>query len=187
MESWGGGLSWLRVSVPWSPLPPLHDPGKTSVQATGPSKSLVSPFVRLVLFSHAEGKQALLTCQRSTAEHFGWLKHYETYADLVIREAQASGGRVYPSRLAAASRLFGGKRLLISRSPSKQGSTPRNTHAIRINSRVSNQDLAELAALTEGEWHWMEARNFARIDKEHWLRVYAGSAKLPRTTRARAA
>jgi len=108
------------------------------------------------------------------------LKHFETYADLVIREAQATTGRVYPSRLAAANRGPHGKQILISRAPSKGAYAPGKAHTIRINSRVNNIDLAELAHFTEAEWHWMEARNGARVDRQQWLDVYAGKGTIPR-------
>lgn len=142
--------------------------------------------VRLVLFSHAGGNHSLLTCQRATAEYFGWLKHFETYADLMHREAQAGNGRVRANRIKAVNREGGGDQLFISRSPSKQGNRPRKTHSFRVNSRVSVADLAELAHFTENEWFWMEARNGVRVDRDTWLRVYSGDAHLPRN-KARAA
>lgn len=142
--------------------------------------------VRLVLFSHAGGNYSVVTCRRATAEHFGWLKHYPTYSDVVFSEARAGDGLVPVNRLRAMNRAGYGKQILISRNPSKRAYAPGKTHTIRINSRVTNIDLAELAHFTEAEWHWMEARNGARVDRQQWLDVYAGRGTIPRGAAAAA-
>lgn len=150
-------------------------------------RSKPSPYVRLIVFTYQGDKHAIVSCQRATAEYFGWLKHYETYEDLIRRKAQENGGRTTPVALAAAGRDPSGTQIRICRAASKNTYAPKRAHSLRVNSRVTNADLAELAAFAEGEWYWMEARNGARIDRDEWLRIYTGDAKIPRTTRTRAA
>lgn len=136
--------------------------------------------MRLILFTHPGGNQSIVTCQRATAEYFGWLKHFKTYDELIHEEAQAGNGRTTPQRIRAANRPPCGTQIRISRAATKGRYASGKAHSLRINSRVSNLDLAELAHFTEAEWHWMEARNGARVDRQKWLDVYAGRGTIPR-------
>lgn len=154
---------------------------------TGLNTSSLSPYVRLILFTHQDDKHAIVTTKRETAEYFGWLDRYETYEQLVIREAKETTGRIDTWRLAAIRRGPSGTRIRISRADNKGTYVARKTHSLSINSRVTNIDLAELAAFAKGDWFWMEARNGARIDKDEWLRIYTGDAKIPRKRRTIAA
>lgn len=138
--------------------------------------------MRLILFTHPGGNQSIVTCQRATAEHFGWLTHFKTYGELIHEEALAGNGRITPQQIRAANRPPRGTQIRISRAATKGTYASGRAHSLRINSRVSNIDLAELAHFTEAEWHWMEARNGARVDRQKWLDVYAGRGTIPRAT-----
>lgn len=153
----------------------------------GLNRSLPSKPVRLILFTHPGGNHSIVTCREDVAAHFGWLERYETYAQMVIREAKATNGLVDIHRIRAVNRNVGGQQLRVCRTVSKDGNPAGKTNAIRINSRVNNIDLAELVAFSKNDLQWMEARNGARVDRDTWLRIYTGDAKVPNPIRARAA
>lgn len=108
---------------------------------------------------------------RATADHFGWTtaKRYEY-------KPRPSEARLGGFNLKVCTyRTFlpiGGTRLRICRSPSRAGFPKGLTHSIRVSEHVTNFDLAELAHLTQGNWHWMSDRVGRRLSRDVWLHRY---------------
>lgn len=109
---------------------------------------------------------------RATADHFGWssAQRYQ----YVARPSQGYPG--FPRYIVDIPHrqwVIGGQRLRICRSPFTGGFPKGLTHSFRVSEHVTNFDIAELAHLTQGDWHWMTDRIGRRISRERWLERYA--------------
>lgn len=144
----------------------------------------MSQFVRLVLWTQGAGRTATVACQRATAEFFGWTNHFE---DLNLKPDYVINGRGYyrdNKRVRGRSGAVGGTRVRICTAESRAGNPSRATYTVRLNSRATLYDQAELAHFTERPFAWMETKCGRRISKEHWEELYQVGAhslrKLPK-------
>ena len=126
-------------------------------------------YVGLLIREYASGQQVWVKTLRATAEHFGWTDAYD-----VIGESYTAGPSTRSFITAPIRRWrpdIGGRKRRICRAESRQGYPAGQTNVIRISSKVTNADLAELARLTKGEWAWMESTCGKRRSKEEWLAI----------------
>lgn len=125
-------------------------------------------YVALSLGQDKAGRHRLVFAQRPTADFFGWTAALPLWQG---HRRQTPSGAWVGLQMGAVRRgpNKGGKRVYISRSPSKMGHPAGLTHCFRINSLVRLQDMARLAAVTVGEWTWMETRFGERKSRDCWL------------------
>ncbi len=127
-------------------------------------------FVSLVLRTASNDEDIWIRCLRETAELYGWSEVFEEQIPGRGRQLRPDGTRpIYPSM---ARRPIGGKGIRISRSPDKSKLVAGKTNRLRLHSRVTNRDLAELAHFTKGEWYWLETAKNKRVPREEWARIY---------------
>ena len=128
--------------------------------------------VKLILRTLPSGQAATLMVKESTAEHLGWLEHYETEGEWAAR--RAAEGVTGPLRYRGSpGKAIGGVPLRMGFAEPVAGHPGGTSRQFRIGSKVSLADLAELAHFTEGDWHWMEDRSGRRISRERWLQRYS--------------
>lgn len=144
-----------------------------------------SAYVKLLIQRNAQGGDAWLKCLRETAEFYGWLDAYPLWTPPVF--GYASDGRELCIHSNAVGGHRGGKRLMICRSGTKH-STPRGqTNVFRVSSRVTKDQLVELAGLTKVPFAWMQDKAFRRLSYDDWMALWAPGALLAARRRAAAA
>jgi hypothetical protein len=130
-----------------------------------------SHFCRLLVDRPEGGDDTSLCMVRNNAEALGLTNAFPEWSPRpldpnrpgVVRLSLYKGGR---------NGRQGGKRLRLSRSPSKMGWPTGLTHCFRIIGPCSKLKLCKVAAAIEIDWHWMETEWFERLDKECWLKIY---------------
>ncbi len=133
----------------------------------------MTQYVTLKLGETKSGKAKTLHALRSTADYYGWTEAFPIW---IAKEIISPEGRVFfrdPSRR-GHPQCSGGRRLRISRSPSKAGQAAGLVNAFKVSSNTGLFELAELAHFTKGDWHWMQDTAYARVDRADWERRYAG-------------
>ena len=128
-------------------------------------------FLTLVVRTQSDGNQIWIKGLKQTFEYFGWDKHYDEWQSKGERE----GGRVYfSSRTRPNFGSYGGQPLRVSRSDTTTGHEAGKTNLIRIHSKVTNRDLAELVALAAKPISWMESKNYKRVKRAEWMALHVG-------------
>jgi hypothetical protein len=141
-----------------------------------------SAYVKLLIQRNAVGGDAWLKCLRETAEFYGWLDAYPLWTPPVYVDPHS--GRRWVQDSNAVGGHFGGKRLKICRSATRH-STPRGkTNVFRISSRVTKDQLAELAALTKVPFGWMQDKAFRRLSYDDWMALATVGVPLAAKRRA---
>ena len=128
-------------------------------------------YIRLQLGTRETTKPKWLIALRTTADHYGWTKHFEPWGPKPI---EAGDGRVYgydPGRRGGLQ-WAGGVKLRIGRAKAEAGYARETTNRFRVSSAVCQLDLAELAHFTEGDWHWMENKSLAKVTVDRWDAIY---------------
>ena len=131
---------------------------------------MAEPKIEYIQLNVSSGEFAPLRwfrVRRDVAQLYGWTDAYPI-------AGESSGGAPVERRfMTAPSRAFrpdiGGRRIKISREPRRNVLTAGKVNQFRISRNCSNSDLAELAYLTKGEWHWMETAHGDLWSREKWL------------------
>jgi hypothetical protein len=113
------------------------------------------------------GNAIYIHALRSTADYYGWVDVFDARRpEVAIRGLPpgiaAVGGRRSSGRV-------GGHRLVISRSPVRQGKEKGMVNEFRVAREATNRDIAEIAALTRVEWCWLTDKAGHRLDRDVWL------------------
>lgn len=128
--------------------------------------------IKLILRTLPSGQAATVMVKKSTAEFLGWTQHFETYPQWVRRRI-AEGGPGFPAYRKNDPRAQGGIPLRLGRGKNPSRNEAGLTHTFRVGSKVSTADLAELAAMTEVPFEWMERRCGTRESRDWWFQRYA--------------
>ncbi len=134
-------------------------------------------FIKLTIFRDSAGRARWVRALRSTADYYGWTETFESW--IPNGSFQQDGYTMFrrPSRDSKNHR-GGGKRLRISRSPSKVGNPAGFTNQFVISNSMRLIDLAELAHFTKGDWYWMSTPSGERVSRDRWEAMYeAGTQK----------
>ena len=113
---------------------------------------------------------------RTTADYYGWTQKFEPWSPKPIG---TSGGYTLMREPGRRGRMYceSGRKHRISRDPSKTGHKAGLTNQFKVSSSCTLFDLAELAYLTNEGWHWMNAPNGERLDRDHWLRIHEAGTR----------
>lgn len=128
-------------------------------------------YVRLLVHRPERGQDTSICMQRTNAKAFGFMDAFPIWSPRpldperpgIVQMRACKGGR---------NGRQGGKRLAISRSPSKMGWPAGLTHCFRVIGPAGKLQLSKVAAAIEIEWNWMETEFHERLDKECWLAIY---------------
>lgn len=128
-------------------------------------------YVRLLVNRPERGHDTSICMQRTNAKAFGLMDAFPIWSP---RPTDPSRPGICRLRAAKGGRngRQGGKRLVISRSPSKVGWPAGLTHCFRVIGPCSKLELSKVAAAIEIDWHWMETQFHERLDKDSWLAIY---------------
>ena len=132
--------------------------------------------IKLVLWWPEGQTCRYISALRSTANYYGWTKEFELWRPKVLYTSRGFAYSVMPKR-EGRGHAVGGKRIRISRSPSKCGHPAGLTNQFKVSNSCRTADLAELANFTQGDWHWMEDLSGQRLSKEHWADIYSGASR----------
>ena len=130
------------------------------------------PYVTLKLGQTKSGKAKTLKALRSTADYYGWTDEFEEW---IGETFVGPGGRILLRDVSRRGHpeCSGGRRMRISRSPSRSGQAAGLVNAFKVSSNTGLFDLAELAHFTKVEWHWMTDVGYQRVSRADWERRYA--------------
>ena len=130
-----------------------------------------SKYLKLLLYRPPTGPDRWLIALRTTADYYGWTKHFEPWSPKTI---QASGGYSFSRDPGRRGEMFceGGVQLRICRSTQRQGFPAGATNSFKVSKSCTLFDIAELAYLTEVEWHWMSNPGRQRISRNRWLAIH---------------
>ena len=136
-------------------------------------------YVKLLIYRPPTGADRWLIALRTTADYYGWTKHFEAWSPkphLVTEKytfiaSPTKRGRMYCEP---------GRRHRISRDPSRRGHTPGLCNQFKLGSSCTLFDMAELAYLTDVNWYWMSGPKGARIGRDEWLRMHEASLRTGR-------
>lgn len=114
------------------------------------------------------GQPIYIHALRSTAEFYGWAEAFDARRPGLATPA-APDGRAFvaPSK---RNGHFGGRKHWISRHPCKSSKVIGHVNQFRIAHKATHWDIAQVAAVTQGEWHWMTDKTGIRLDRAAWLR-----------------
>ena len=132
-------------------------------------------YVTLKLGETKSGNAKTLHALRATADYYGWTEEFEEW---VAKPVESSGKYVLlrgPGRR-GHPQCSGGRRMRISRSPSRAGQAAGLVNAFKVSSNTGLFDLAELAHFTKIDWNWMTDVSYQRVSREDWERRYAARA-----------
>lgn len=127
--------------------------------------------VEFILRTLPSGQYCTFRTRHATAELFGWDK---VYVDKKVQFSLDHGDRGLSYFARAGSRKsrrfqrsikFG--RYLPEGSPTKTA-----THTVRLGSRVTAFDIAELAHFTDIDWDWLEGPDGRRHERRWWEAKY---------------
>ena len=136
----------------------------------------MSHFVQLTLWTRPGGEVVWLKCIKETAQHYGWLDAYPHSEEEATHPFQQRVFRAMPSRKFRPD--IGGIPLRICRGTSRHGNPAHLTNRFRVYRGCSNRLLAELAAVTNVPFGWMETMGGQRKPYDWWM-SYAISGKIP--------
>ena len=105
--------------------------------------------------------------RRDVAESYGWTDAYPIAGETPMDPPVERRFLTYNPRRFRPD--VGGRKIKISREPRRNVLTAGKVNQFRISRNCSNSDLAELAYLTKGEWHWMETAHGDLWSREEWL------------------
>ena len=135
----------------------------------------MSLYVTLKLGETKSGKAKTLHALRSTADYYGWTEYFPEWVGQELRVGDRYTLLYSPSRR-GHPQCSGGRRLRISRSPSRDGNPAGFTNAFKVSSNTGLFDLAELAHFTKVDWEWMTSIDYSRVSRADWERRYARTA-----------
>ena len=136
-----------------------------------------SDYIKLLLLRPNTGPDRWLIALRTTADYYGWTKHFEVWSPKPIG---TSGGYTLCADPGRKGKMYceGGRRHRISRDPSRRGHTPGLCNQFKVSRSCTMFDMAELAALTDVNWYWMSTPTGERLSRERWLAIHkAGTRK----------
>ena len=139
-----------------------------------------SKYVKLLL-EREEGEQdKYLIALRTTADYYGWTKHFPAWTP---RPIGTSGGYVLAMCPGMKGEMFceAGTRLRISRAKNTNGWPRAKTNAFKVSNNCTLWDIAEVAHFTEGDWYWMTSPTGTRILRGNWEARY--QTKTPKERR----
>ena len=128
-------------------------------------------YVKLLLNRRENGRDTWLIALRSTADYYGWTEKFPVWRPKPIG---VQGGYTMVRMPNTGSEMFCSKglHLRICRSPSTHGQPRSATNRFKVSTNATLFDIAEVAALTQVDWHWMSAPNGDRLSREHWLSIH---------------
>ena len=106
---------------------------------------------------------------RTTAEFYGWDVAFDERRSAVALPVRPDLRQF--ARPVRQSPRVGGRRMQISRAASKIGKVKGCVNEFRIAKAAGDHDIAQVAAATRGEWHWLTDKNGRRIDRAVWLQT----------------
>jgi hypothetical protein len=138
-----------------------------------------SKYVKLLLWRPDSGADRWLIALRTTADYYGWTKHFETWRPKSIG---TSGGYTLCRDPGRRGEMFceGGRRLRICRSPKTGGNPAGFTNQFKVSRSCTQFDIAELAYLTNEGWYWMTGLYGQRIARESWLAIHSEKLRAER-------
>lgn len=128
-------------------------------------------YVKLLLLRPDSGPDRWLIALRTTADYYGWTKHFEPWSPKPVGTA---GKYTLIMDTGRRGRMYceGGVKLRISRSPKTAGNPAGLTNQFKVSASCTKFDLAELAYLTNEGWYWMTSEFGERISRDRWLRMH---------------
>ena len=130
-----------------------------------------SKYIKLLLQRETGTRDKYLIALRTTADYYGWTEEFPAWT---LRMAPGQSNPricIDPGR---RGEMFceAGKRLVISRSPSKAGWPRGKANAFKISNNCTNLDIAEIAHFTKGDWYWLEGLFGQRRTRQDWEAMY---------------
>ena len=150
-------------------------PPNTSSPTFGSGLSKKSPmaaYVTLKIGETKSGQPKKLHALRTTADYYGWTKHFPIW---VAKRIDGPGKYVFaldPGR-SGHPQNSSGYHVRICRSPVTSGLPAGFTNRFKVTSNTGLFDLAELAHFTDVDWEWMEGPTTGRVSRADWERRYA--------------
>ena len=136
-----------------------------------------SDYIKLLLLRPESGPDRWLISLRTTADYYGWTKHFEPWS---LKPIGTSNGYTLCADPGRRGKMYceGGRRHRISRDPSRRGHTPGLCNQFKVSRSCTMFDMAELASLTDVDWYWMSTPTGERLSRERWLAIHkAGTRK----------
>ncbi len=127
-------------------------------------------FISLVLRTAPNNEDIWIRCLRETAELYGWTDIYEEQVLGKTRRLNDEGRPLI--QVTRKRQDIGGIGIRISRHEDKSKLRAGFVNRLRLHSRVTNRDLAELAHFTKADWHWLESKSFKRVTREESAEIY---------------
>ena len=133
-------------------------------------------YVKLLIWRPQSGAARWLIAMRATADYYGWTEQFEAWTPKTLF---TQGGREFMTSPSRRGRMYceGGRRHKISRDPSKRGKVPGLTNQFKVSESCTLFDLAEVAYLTQVDWHWMSAPTGERLSRDQWLRMHEAGTR----------
>ena len=130
-----------------------------------------SKYIKLLIERREGRSDKWLIALRTTADYYGWTEQFPRWSP---KPAVTDGKYTYFHMPSTRSEMFceSGRRHRICRSPSKQGNPRGMTNQFKVSKSCTMFDLAEVAALTKVDWHWMSAPNGDRLSRADWLAIH---------------
>ena len=135
-----------------------------------------SKYVKLLLDRPEKGPDRWLIALRTTADYYGWTEKFPRWTLKTVVDSDGYEWAYAPGRNAE---MFceSGRRVVISRSPSRHAHPRGMTNQFKVSASCRLLDLAEVGALTKVDWHWMTAPNGERLSREHWLSLHEAGTR----------
>ena len=130
-----------------------------------------SQYVKLLIWRPDKGPDRWLIALRTTADYYGWTEQFPRWTPKIVSGSGKYAWCMDPGR---RGEMFceSGRKQVICRAASRHGNPARMTNQFKVSASCRLFDLAEVAALTNVDWHWMSAPNGERLSREHWLSLY---------------
>ena len=128
-------------------------------------------YIKLLIERPETGPDKWLIALRTTADYYGWSEKFPEWSPKVH---STDGKYEFVASPTRRGRMYceSGRKHRISRDPSRRGHTPGLCNQFKVSNSCGIKDLAEVAALTDGEWFWMSSPRGERISREKWAEFW---------------
>ena len=128
-------------------------------------------YIKLLIWRPDKGSDRWVRALRSTADYYGWTQKFEPWSP---KPQGTSGGYTLCLDPGRKGEMFcePGLRHRICRSPLRAGMPRGRTNQFKVSESCGLLDLAEIAALTQVDWHWMSGPTGDRKTRAQWLAIH---------------
>ena len=127
--------------------------------------------VDLVLRTLPSGQHAIAEINKAALEDFGLLNYYEPL-NVVCHRLHGTNGWAYAARGRSKCRDASRKKVRVIRNLPPDSPTKTWSTTIRLGSKATLFDIAEMAHFIESDWHFLVGPDGARHDRDWWEAKY---------------